>query len=421
MTEVTTALPEEKPLKHKDFSRNQKWTLWSTTAGFALEHMDALFISFALSSIISSLHLTNFAGGMIATVSAFGTLFGGIIFGMLADRIGRVRVFTMTLFFVAFATGALYFAHNIWLIYILRFLAGVGTGAEYGAGVTLIAENFRGYKIGRLTSLAHIGGQVGAILAAIASAVIIPLWGWNALFLVGLIPVSLAFFVRLHVKESAEFEAVQQARKENKEKATNKVPVLAVFQTPAMALQTLGLILMMMVQTGGYYGLMNWLPKIMQKQLGLSISKSSLWMIVTIVGMSLGMYCFGWVMDRLGARAAFGSFLLVAACSVYALLFAKNAWSLLLIMMLVGFFSNGMYGGYGVVVSRLYAAEYRVTANSVVSSVGKFLGGFFPPVIGLLMDQYSLAVVMMFFSAIYIFSFIIMMLIPALGRKDIQY
>ncbi|MBS9335603.1 MFS transporter [Fructobacillus sp. M1-13] len=408
-------------LRYRDFSKNQKLTLWSTTAGFGLEHMDALFISFAMTSIIQSLGISNFAGGLISTFSMFGTLIGGLVFGILADRIGRVRVFTWTLFIVAFATGAIYFAHNIWLVYTFRFIAGVGTGAEYGAGVTLIAENFAGKKIGKLTSLSQIGGQVGAILAAIASAIIIPLFGWNALFLVGLVPVFFAFVVRRHVKESDEFTATKAKRHVEKETLKEKSPILEVFKTPALAYQTIALILMMMVQTGGYYGLMNWLPKIMQKQLHLSISGSSLWMIVTIVGMSLGMYCFGYVLDNFGPRLAFGTFLALAAVTVYLLLVAKSAWSLLAIMMVVGFFSNGMYGGYGVVVSRLYPTHARVTANSVVSSVGKLLGGFFPAIIGWLMDQYTLSHVMLFFTCIYLFSLIIMLTIPAFHRKDVQF
>lgn len=412
---------EVEHLRYRDFTKNQKLTLWSTTTGFGLEHMDQLFISFAMSSIIASLHISNFAGGFISTISMFGSLIGGLFFGMLADRIGRVRVFTWTLIIVAFATGMIYFAHNIWLVYFFRFIAGVGTGAEYGAGVTLIAENFAGKKIGKLTSLTQIGGQVGAVLSAIASAIIIPTFGWNALFLVGLVPVLLAFVFRLHVKESDEFLKTKEARENHKETVAEKAPILSVFKTPAMAYQTFALIMMMMIQIGGYYGLMNWLPKIMQKQLHLSVSGSSLWMIVTIVGMSLGMYMFGFVLDNFGPRMAFGVFLGMAAISVYLLLVAQSAWSLLVIMMVVGFFSNGMYGGYGVVVSRLYPTSARVTANAVVSSTGKFLGGFFPPIIGWLMDKYTLSHVMMFFTAMYLFSLCVMLTIPAFRRKDIKF
>ncbi|USS91695.1 MFS transporter [Fructobacillus americanaquae] len=403
-------------LHHKHFSKNQKLTLWSTTAGFGLENMDVMFISFALSSIIASLHISNFAGGLIATIFSIGTLVGGLSFGMLADQFGRARIFTSTLVIVALATAGMYFAHNIWILYALRFIVGAGTGAEYSAGVTMVAEAFTGKKIGRLMSIVQIGGQGGSILAALAAAVIIPRWGWNALFLVGLLPVAFAFLIRIHLKDSQEFEQAKEQRRANQQE-TIRVPLLAVFQTPAMALQTIGLILMMMVQTGGYYGLMNWLPKIMQKQLGLSISSSSMWMIATIVGMSLGMYAFGFILDYFGPRWAFGIFLVVAAASVYLIPMANNAWSLLLIMMMVGFFSNGMYGGYGVVVSRLYGIDVRVTANSVVSCVGKLFGGFFPALIGLMMDKTSLSVVMVFFSAIYLFSFLIMLLIPALGKK----
>ncbi|GAO99378.1 MFS transporter [Fructobacillus ficulneus] len=416
MADITFAQKNE-ALRHKHFSKNQKLTLWSTTAGFGLENMDVMFISFALSSIIASLHISNFAGGLLATVFSLGSLAGGLSFGLLADRFGRAHIFTWTLVIVAFATAGMYFAHNIWTLYALRFIVGAGTGAEYSAGVTMVAEAFEGKKIGRLMSIVQIGGQGGSIIAALAAAYMIPHFGWNSLFLVGLIPVIFAFIIRLNLKDSDEFEQAKEAR-EAKIVETPKVPMAEVFKTPALALQTIGLILMMMVQTGGYYGLMNWLPKIMQKQLHLSVSSSSMWMIATIVGMSLGMYAFGTILDNFGPRRAFGIFLLVAAAAVYLLPMANNAFSLLLITMMVGFFSNGMYGGYGVIVSRLYGVDIRVTANSVVSCTGKLLGGFFPPLVGLMMDKTSLPVVMMFFSAIYLFSFVIMMLIPALKKLE---
>lgn len=223
------------------------------------------------------------------------------------------------------------------------------------------------------------------------------------------------------LKESDEFLETKEARQVEKESVVEKAPILSVFKTPGLAYQTVALILMMMVQTGCYFGLMNWLPKIMQMQMHLKPANSNLFMIMTIIGMSLGMFIFGYALDHFGPRAAFGSFLFMASLSVYLLLFAKTTMALVLIMMVVGFFSNGMYAGYGIVVSRLYPTYARVTANSVVSSVGKMLGGFFTPIIGFLMDQYTLGHVMMFFTIAYLFSLIIMLSIPALRRSDVKF
>lgn len=416
---MTNAATDAEKIRFKDFTKHQKVTMVSTTAGFSLEHMDHSLIPIATTAIVSSLGVTQAAAGLITTFAMTGTLLGGLFFGILADKIGRAKIFNWTIFVVAFATAALYFADNIYEIYALKFLAGFGTAAEYGAGVTLIAESFAGKKIGRLTSLAHIGGQTGTILAAIASALILPHYGWNALCLFGLAPIAFAFFVRRNLKDSAEFEEAREKMAQEKKK--QKLPLFEVFKTPALAYQTIALVLMMMVQIGGYYGILTWLPKTMQAHLGLPVGKSTMWTVAMVIGMSLGMYFFGSFLDRFGPRKAFGLFLSFSALALYLPTLAHNSWSLLAIMLVVGFFSNGMYAGFGVIVSRLYPAEARVTANSVVSSGGKFLGGFFPFIVGALMDKLTVNHVLMFFTLSYLFSLAVMMTIPALRRKDTQF
>ena len=171
---------------------------------------------------------------------------------------------------------------------------------------------------------------------------------------------------------------------------------------------------MMTVQIAGYFGLMNWLPTIVQKQLNLNVSGSSLWMISTIIGMSIGMMTFGSIFDKFGPRRAFAIFLIGSAVMVYTLSLAKNMETLLLIGAVVGFFSNGMFGGYGAVISRLYPTEVRSSANNIIVNVGRAIGGFSSVVIGILMDHYTLAVVMGFLSALYIISFAVMISLPGL-------
>lgn len=394
----------------RKLSKNQKWVLASTSSGFALENMDVLFLSFAMSSMMASLHLSGGAAGLISSITNLGMLAGGIIFGMLGDKIGRVKVFSHTVLIFAIATGLMAFANSIYMIYGLRFLAGIGAGGEYGVGIALIAENFPKDKIGKLTSFAAVGGQIGAILAALIAAWILPTAGWHMLFLIGIIPVILTVFIRKHLHESDQF---LQAQAEEKGSLLSDV-VKKMFSTPRLAWQSLGLMVMMTVQIAGYFGLMNWLPTIVQKQLNLNVSNSSLWMIATIVGMSIGMMAFGSIFDYFGPRRAFGIFLIGSALMVYTLSLANNIASLLIIGAVVGFFSNGMFGGYGAVISRLYPTEIRSSANNIIVNIGRAIGGFSSVVIGILMDHYNLGVVMGFLSALYIISFLVMISLPGL-------
>ncbi|TXG06609.1 MFS transporter [Lactobacillus delbrueckii] len=395
-------------------STNQKWVLASMSSGFLLENMDVMFLSFSLSEIIAQMHISSAAGGWIGTFTNLGMFFGGALFGLLGDRIGRVKTFSYTIFLFAIATGLTYFAHNITALYALRFLAGIGAGGEYGVGIALIAENFQANQIGRASSVAAVGGQIGSIVAALLAAWIIPAYGWNTLFLFGVVPVVLTYFVRHHVKESDEFLAAHKKAEETSE----KISFGRLFKTPRLALQTLGLMLMTIVQIAGYFGLMNWLPSIVQKKQGLSVSGSSYWMIATIIGMSIGMMVFGTIMDKIGPLWAFGIFLLGSAVVVFAIINVTSYWAMLLAGALTGFFSNGMFGGYGAVISQLYPTEIRSTANNLIMNTGRAIGGFSSVIIGALMDHYNLYVVMGFLSALYIISFLVMISLP--GLREIQ-
>ena len=116
--------------KQNQLDNYQAKVVASTASGFGLENMDVMFLSFALSSIIAELHLSGTQAGLISTITNIGMLLGGIFFGILADKIGRIKTFSHTIFIFAFATAAMFFAHNLTAIYICRFIAGIGAGGE---------------------------------------------------------------------------------------------------------------------------------------------------------------------------------------------------------------------------------------------------------------------------------------------------
>ncbi|MFS0925160.1 MFS transporter [Enterococcus durans] len=391
-------------------SKYQRKVLLSTSAGIALENMDIMFLAFSLSSMIATFHISGTQAGMIATITNLGMLVGGIFFGLMADKYGRVKVFSQTVLLFSIASLLMFFASNIYLVYLFRFIAGIGTGGEYGACMSLISESFSKKQIGRASSIAGIGAQVGAALAAILAAVVIPWLGWKMLYVIGVLPVLMVLVIRRGLKEPEDFQ---------KTRATGKTTKLShLFETKHLAWQTIGLSIMVTVQIAGYFGLMNWLPSIMQAQLGLSVSGSSLWMVSTIVGMSLGMLTFGIIMDKLGPRTAFTIFLLCSSLSVFLLVMAHSQWSLVAAAVVVGYFINGMYGGYGAIISSLYPTEIRATANNFIMNLGRAVGGFSSIVIGFLMDHYNLTAVIIFLSSIYLVSLLVLMTIT--GVKELK-
>ena len=386
----------------------QKKVLLSTSAGISLENMDIMFLSFSLSSIIASFGISSAQAGFISTITNLGMLVGGIIFGILADKYGRVKIFSYTVILFSLASALMFFAENIYLVYLFRFIAGIGAGGEYGACMSLISETFSKKHLGKATSVAGIGAQVGAIMAAVLASLIIPVLGWKMLYVIGVFPVVLVLFIRKGLKEPEAFTKAAE------NKSAGKFSLL--FKDKQTSWQTVGLSLMVTVQIAGYFGLMNWLPSIMQNQLGLSVSGSSLWMISTILGMSLGMFTFGSIMDKLGPRLSYTIFLIFSALSVFLIVLADGKWTLLAAAVIVGYFINGMYGGYGAIISRLYPTEIRSTANNFIMNVGRAVGGFSSVVIGFLMDRYTLMFVIIFLSIIYLFSLCILYTMPSVAN-----
>ena len=390
-----------------DNSNSQRKVLISAAAGIGLENMDIMFLSFSMASIIATFGISGTQAGWIGTITNFGMLLGGIVFGLLADKIGRVKVFSYTVIIFSVASALMFFASNIYLVYLFRFIAGIGAGGEYGACMSLVSESTSKEKLGKATSIVAIGGQIGAILAAVLASLIIPAFGWKMLYVIGLFPVLMVLWIRKDIKEPESFQATDRA---------DRGHLGLLFKDGKTSWQTIGLSLMVMVQIAGYFGLMNWLPKIMQDQLNLNIAGSSLWMVSTILGMSVGMMTFGTVMDKLGARFSYTIFLICSAASVYLLILANSRMTLIAAAVVVGYFINGMYGGYGAIISSLYPTEIRATANNFIMNIGRAVGGFSSVIIGFLLDKYSLMIVVVFLSFIYIFSLVMMLTIPGISK-----
>ncbi|HBJ02150.1 MFS transporter [Lysinibacillus sp. UBA5990] len=393
----------------------RKKTVVASVAGLTLEGMDIMFISFAMTMIIAEFNIDLATGGLISSITNIGMLLGGIIFGVLADKYGRVKVFTYTIILFAIGTALTGVATSIEQVYVYRFIAGLGAGGEYGIGMALVAEAWPKNKQGRASSYVSVGAQYGVILAALLSAVILPTLGWRALFFVGVLPVIFAFIVRKNLHESPEWLASQN-HQSNKEK---KGKLAQLFATPRVTMTTLTLILMATVQIAGYNGLMIWLPSMLQKSQGLSVSSSALWTISTAVGMIIGMLTFGRFMDRFGAKRAFCIFLLASACAVFLYSFATGAVAILMGGAIVGFFSNGMFAGYGALISSFYPVQIRSTATNTIFNFGRAIGGFSPIFVGYILQSYDMTVVMIYLAALYGISFMVMLTLKG-STEDLQ-
>lgn len=398
---------------HLSLDKNNRRALAAAIVASGTDDLNVMFLSFSMASIIAELGISGAQAGWIATITNLGMLLGGLVFGLLADRYNKFKVFKWTIIIFAVATGLIYFTKNLPYLYFMRFIAGIGVGGEYGVAIAIMAGIVPKEKMGRVSSLNGIAGQIGSIVSALLAGWLLPNLGWKGLFLFGLAPLLLVLWMQL----SIDADAIQDSAVSEENEEAEVAHFGLLFKTPALALQTLALMVMITVQIAGYFGMMNWLPTIIQTSLGISVKESSLWMVTTIVGMCLGMLVFGQILDKFGPRLVYSVFLLASAVCVYLFQFANSQWTMIIGGMIVGFFVNGMFAGYGAMITRLYPHHIRSTANNVILNVGRAVGGFSSVIIGMILDASSNAIVMLFLSILYVISFLVMLSIGNLKQE----
>ena len=369
--------------------------LAASTIGYAMDGFDLLILGFMLRAISADLHLTPAQAGSLVTWTLIGAVVGGILFGVLADYYGRVKVLTWSILLFAVFTGLCAFAQGYWDLLIYRTIAGLGLGGEFGIGMALVAETWPPKLRGRACSYVALGWQAGVLLAAVTVPMMLPSIGWRGVFLVGLIPGVIAFAVRWYVGEPKIFtEHVQKAR--------SMMPVSLLVKDAATTKVSIGMFILCAVQNFGYYGLMIWMPSYLSTKFGFGLTQSAMWTAVTVLGMAFGIFAFGHFADRVGRRPALLTF--QAGAFIMVLIYSQltDATALLIGGAVMGIFVNGMLGGYGALLAELYPTEARATAENVLFNLGRGVGGFGPLVVGALVATYSFTAAIALLALIYL-------------------
>ncbi|EKS69367.1 major facilitator superfamily protein [Burkholderia sp. SJ98] len=380
-------------------TRHALQALIASVLGYAMDGFDLLILGFMLPAIAADLHLTPAQSGALVTWTLAGAVAGGIVFGMLSDYFGRVRMLTWTILVFAVFTGLCALAQGYGDLLIYRTIAGIGLGGEFGIGMALVAEAWPARLRARVSSYVGIGWQLGVLAAALVTPLLLPLIGWRGMFAVGLLPAVASFFVRRHVEEPALFTERRAAAKANR---ARKLPLKRLFDDARTARASIGVIILCSVQNFGYYGLMIWLPSYLSKTFGYSLTRSGLWTAATVLGMALGIWLFGLAADRFGRKPAFLVYQIGAVAMVFVYSNLTSPSALLIGGAVMGVFVNGMLGGYGALISEIYPTEARATAQNVLFNIGRAVGGLGPVAVGALAARYSFAVALAFLASIYL-------------------
>jgi MFS family permease len=388
--------------------------LIASVVGYGIDGFDLLILSFMLPTISIALSLTPVEAGSLVTATLIGAVVGGIIFGVLSDSFGRVKVLTWTILLFSAATGLCGLARGFHELITWRIIAGLGLGGEFGIGMTLVAEAWPAENRARATSYVGLGWQAGALGAATLTPILLPIIGWRGMFAFGMVPGLFSFLVRRLVPEPEIFLAQKQTAR-----LVNSLRLLAADAQTAR--RSAAVFVLCAVQNFGYYGLMIWLPSYLSRTMSYSLTRSSLWTAATILGMCIGILSFGEIADRLGRRPAFILFQAGAAVMVYAYTQFSSPMALLIGGAAMGFFANGMIGGYGALIAELFPTEARSTAQNVLFNLGRGVGGFGPLVVGAVATAYSLKIAIALLAGIYLLDIVVtFILVPETRARSLS-
>src|SRR6202140_448754 len=168
-----------------------------------LDAMDVMLYSLILAYLIRQFGMSTSTAGLLNSLTLVASAIGGLLFGLIADRIGRTRSLMAAILVYSLASAACGLSHTVSQLAVFRFLLGLGMGGEWTAAAALIAETWRAEHRGKALGVMQSAYAIGEAIAALVVAVVLPHFGWRAVFFVGVLPALLVFWIRRNVPEPA--------------------------------------------------------------------------------------------------------------------------------------------------------------------------------------------------------------------------
>jgi MFS family permease len=293
-------------------------------------------------------------------------------------------------------------------------------GGEWSAGSVLVSETWPAEHRGKAIGIMQSGWAVGYILAALVSAVVLPRFGWRALFLIGILPAFLVAWIRRHVPEPEIWVKNKGARRDE---ARSSIGV--IFRPPLLK-KTLTASLLTTSVLFAYWGLFTWMPTFLSRPVadggaGLGIVKSSAWIVPMQIGAFFGYLLFGFLADRFGRRPVFIAFLVAAALLVplYGQLARQELW-LFILGPFIGFFGHGYFSVFGAMLAELFPTHVRATAQGLTYNVGRAFSALAPFLIGALSDVYGIGSALGLTAFFFLLGAVVMFLMPETKGRELE-
>jgi MFS family permease len=393
LTGITTWLFEASP--------EQKRTLLAASLGWMLDSMDVMLYALVLGEVQREMHLSAALSGAMMSATLVSAAVGGLSFGWFADRFGRVRALTWSMLVYSVCTAMCGVTQSPVQLTTCRILLGLGMGGEWASGAALVAETWSGCHRGKALGLMQSSWAIGYALGAALVALVMPRFGWRAVFFAGVAPALIALWMR---RELHEPETWLQQRSLH----PSVVQLFrGTFGRGMMVCATMNAAALF-----AWWGLFTWVPRFLSMPVseggrGLSIVQTSGWTIAIQAGTFLGYVSFGYIADHFSYKYTYIGYLLVAATLVPVFAFMRNPSGLLVIGPLVGFFGTGYFSGFSVITSELFPTALRGSAMGFTYNIGRVTSAAAPYLIGSLSQSAGLGPALSITSAAFLLAALI--------------
>jgi MFS family permease len=277
--------------------------------GWMLDSFDVMLYAMVGAALINdpTLHLSFQTNGLLGSITQLAAAAGGIVFAVIADRLGRKRALMGAILMYSVFTAACGFSQTVLQLAIFRVCLGLGMGGEWATGAALVAESFPARHRGKALAFVQSSWAIGYGFAALVNLLVMPIWGWRGVFFVGVIPALFTMWIRRNVEEPKIWLDTPKADRGR----------IGLLFTPRIARVTLFVTLMNACTLFGWWGLNSWVPSYLalgpeRGGIGLSSSVMSLFVILMQTGMWLGYVSFGYIADAIGRKKTYVTFVLAA-------------------------------------------------------------------------------------------------------------
>ena len=382
-----------------------------------LDGMDVMLYALALNTIAAEFAFTKGQSGMIMAATLLASAFGGLLFGVIADKFGRVRALMISILLYSICTAMCATARSLEMLVFWRLLTGLGMGGEWAAGSVLIAETWKARDRGKAIGVMQSGWAIGYLIAAALAAFMLP--NWRLLFVLGAAPALAVFWIRRHVPESETWSLAA------KDRPGFFASLGVLLRMPYLKRVIIACLLTTSLMCA-YWGLFTWMPSFLASPLeqggaGLTLLSSSKWLIPVQIGAFLGYFSFGFLADWYGRRAIFVLFTVSAAILVpiYGLS-ARYETVILTLGPLIGFFGHGYFSVFGSLLAELFPSAVRATAQGLCYNFGRGVSAASPWLIGAFADRAGLGTALAFLGILFLAGAALIFLLPNVQGEEFE-